>query len=71
MIHETKFTAWMRANQVYPEARKLTYVDFPSKFVWKKNIKQWVERQRGFAVGRVYFVRPGAGEKYYLRTLLN
>ncbi|CAH9104480.1 unnamed protein product [Cuscuta epithymum] len=70
-LHSTKFIAWMRANQLYQEARELTYVDFPSKFTWSKKKREWSPRKRGFAVGRVFFVRPGAGEKYYLRVLLN
>ncbi|CAH9106191.1 unnamed protein product, partial [Cuscuta epithymum] len=70
-INSTKFTAWMKANQVYPTAKELTYVEFPSKFTWKKKTMEWVERKRGFSIGRIYYVRPGAGEKYYLRILLN
>jgi hypothetical protein len=36
----------MKANKRYPEARELTYGDFPTKFVWKekrkvgKNVKE-------------------------------
>ncbi|CAH9078837.1 unnamed protein product [Cuscuta epithymum] len=70
-LHSTKFIAWMRANQLYEEARELTYIDFPSKFTWNKKKREWSPRKKGFAVGRVFFVRPGAGEKYYLRVLLN
>ncbi|CAH9146259.1 unnamed protein product [Cuscuta epithymum] len=70
-VQDTKFLAWMKANEKYPEARELTYVEFPTKFTWKQKTKEWVPRKRGFSIGRVYFVRPGAGEKFYLRTLLN
>ncbi|CAH9082041.1 unnamed protein product [Cuscuta epithymum] len=69
-IHATKFLAWMHANNVYPQARNLTYAEFPTKFTWKNNTREWVPRQRGTAIGRLYFMRPGAGEKYYLRMLL-
>jgi hypothetical protein len=52
------------------EARKLTYQEFPQKFVWDKTKKVWSLRKRGFAIGRMYFVPPTAGERFYLRTLL-
>jgi hypothetical protein len=52
------------------EARTLTYQEFPQKFVWHKTKKMWSLRQRGFALGRMYFAPPTAGERFYLRTLL-
>jgi len=67
----TKFLAWMDANGKYPEARNLTYSQFPGKFVWKSNKHKWFPRKRGFSVGRINFVPPGCGELFYLRTLLN
>jgi len=70
-IHKTKFLAWMHANKVYPEARSLTYNEFPTKFVWKADKHRWSPRQVGFAIGRLHFVPPGTGELFYLRTLLN
>ncbi|XP_076923349.1 uncharacterized protein LOC143585446 [Bidens hawaiensis] len=30
------FTGWMEANKNYHSARKLSYVEFPTQFVWKK-----------------------------------
>ncbi|XP_026451074.1 uncharacterized protein LOC113351273 [Papaver somniferum] len=35
----TKFLEWFEANKRYPEARDITYADFPSEFVWDKTIK--------------------------------
>lgn len=32
----TKFLRWFEANKKYPKARKLTYVDFPTEFIWCK-----------------------------------
>src|SRR3954466_5297662 len=40
------------------------------KFTWNKSEKKWSLRQRGFAIGRMYFASPAAGERFYLRTLL-
>ena len=36
--------------------------------VWKE--KGWATRKKGFAIGRMYFVSPSSGERFYLRTLL-
>jgi len=71
IIHRTKFLGWLDANRKYPEARNLTYNQFPSKFVWKSKKHIWTPRKRGYSVGRIHFVPPGSGEMFYLRTLLN
>lgn len=67
----TKFLAWMEANKKYPDARSLTYNQFPLKFVWKDDKHCWAPRQQGLSIGRVHFAPPGSGERFYLRTLLN
>jgi len=71
--HETtKLTGFFKANRDTGElgevARELTYQEFPQKLVWKK--KGWAVRKKGFAIGRMYFVSPSSGERFYLRTLL-
>ncbi|XP_028799879.1 uncharacterized protein LOC114755171 [Neltuma alba] len=66
----TMFEAWMNANKLYGEARRLTYFEFPNNFVYKKNGNYWDFRKSGFAIGRLYYVPPGSGEIYYLRLLL-
>ncbi|XP_019168949.1 PREDICTED: uncharacterized protein LOC109164859 [Ipomoea nil] len=70
-ILQSMFLEWFEANKIYPEARKLTYAEMPTKFVWKKDIRKWQPRKRGFAIGRVFYVPPGTGEIFYLRCLLN
>jgi len=70
-IGKTMLTEWFTANARYPEARELTYGDFPMRWVWNKGQKRWTPRKRGDTIGRMYFVPPRAGEKYYLRMLLN
>jgi len=67
----TKFLAWFAANRIYPEARNLTYGEFPERFVWKVKKHMWRPRKQGFSVGRIHFVPPGSGEIFYLRILLN
>ena len=71
IIQATKSLAWFDANRIYPEARNLTYSQFPGKFVWKARKHYWSPRKRGYSVGRIHIVPPGSGEIFYLRTLLN
>ncbi|XP_016500203.1 uncharacterized protein LOC107818680 [Nicotiana tabacum] len=64
--------SWFETNKTLPEARELTYAEFPLKFVWKKQLKRWEKRRTSvFSNGRIFFVPPGTGELYYLRLLLN
>ena len=65
---KTTLTEWFVANRTIALAQETTYLDFPSKFVWKD--KEWTLRKRGMCIGRLYFVSPKAGERYFLRTLL-
>ncbi|KAJ9543754.1 LOW QUALITY PROTEIN: hypothetical protein OSB04_023461 [Centaurea solstitialis] len=66
----SKFTGWMEANRVFLEGRSLTYVEFPNRFTWHEDVKLWMPRKNGFAIGRIYYVSPKR-ETYYLRMLLN
>lgn len=61
----------MEANTLYPQAKDLTYSEFPLKFVWKAADHRWSPRKQGVSIGRIHFVPLGSGEKFYLRTLLN
>ncbi|XP_035845741.1 uncharacterized protein LOC118492075 [Helianthus annuus] len=62
---------WFLCNKKYPATRQLTYVEFPTQFVWKSNKRKWKPRKRGFSIGRIHSVSPSVGEAYYLRILLN
>lgn len=57
-------------NDIGVDARNLTYQDFPHQFVWHKDTKTWTKRWKGFSLGRMYFVPPTCGERFYLQTLL-
>ena len=57
-------------NEIGREARSLTYQDFPHDFVRHKDTKTWTKCRRGYLLGRMYFVPPTGGERFYLRTLL-
>lgn len=67
----TMLTAFFEACNIYPEARELTYVEFPSRFVYNSSAREWTPRQHGEAIGRVVYINPVAGDSYYLRMLVN
>lgn len=69
-LRRTTLTQWFVANQMYPEARTLTYCDFPKKWCYDQSTRTWVLRHSGFKIGRLYYVHPSVGERYYLRMLL-
>ncbi|KAM0031508.1 hypothetical protein Hdeb2414_s0017g00509691 [Helianthus debilis subsp. tardiflorus] len=68
-VNSSIFLEWMNMNKK-PEARKLTYVEFPSKYVWKLQDRCWQPRKNYVVVGRIYSVSPSLGEAYYFRILL-
>ncbi|XP_019157027.1 PREDICTED: uncharacterized protein LOC109153628 [Ipomoea nil] len=70
-VGQSMFKGWFEANKKYEDARSLTYIEMPNKFVWKRDIREWHPRKKGFSIGRIFFVPPGSGEIYYLRCLLN
>ncbi|XP_035835800.1 uncharacterized protein LOC110888241 [Helianthus annuus] len=70
-VASTMFLSWMKCNEKLPEAHNLTYVEFPSKFVFKLRTRSWDIRKRDPSIGRIHSVFPSAGEAYYLRILLN
>ncbi|KAG8377386.1 hypothetical protein BUALT_Bualt08G0027600 [Buddleja alternifolia] len=69
-IKETMLTKWFEANQKYVEARSLTFAEFPTARVWKRNRKEWVKRKQGKCIGRMPYAHANSGERYYLRMLL-
>lgn len=68
---DTHLTAFFKANEQYPEARTVTYPDFPSKFTWNYGRRSWSPRKGAKTSGRMVFVPPNAGEKFYARLLLS
>ena len=63
-IEETIFTEWMTANQLYEEARNLTYAEFPTKWTWHAKEKRWKPRKgRKRSIERIYNAHPASGEK--------
>ena len=70
-IRKSKFIEWMKANELYEEARELTYFEFSTKWVWHKRDKEWRLRKSGRCMRRIYYAYPKNGECFYLRILLN
>ncbi|XP_022030895.2 uncharacterized protein LOC110931830 [Helianthus annuus] len=69
-IGETMFTQWFALNNRDALARKLTYVEIPTQYVWQEDNKVWKKRLERTPVGRIVYCNPAAGPKYYLRMLL-
>src|SRR5882762_6866879 len=69
-IKKTALTEWFIANSTLVAAKEVTYLDFPQHFVWEKKIRKWKPRSQCDVIGRMYFVHPSAGERFYLRLLL-
>ncbi|MCO5567881.1 hypothetical protein L7F22_021577 [Adiantum nelumboides] len=69
-LEKTTSTEWFVCNVENPEANDTLYIDFPQKWVWNSSSKKWTKRRRGDTIGRMYFVQPSAGERYYVRLLL-
>ncbi|WOG83732.1 hypothetical protein DCAR_0102910 [Daucus carota subsp. sativus] len=68
----TMFIQWFRVNREDPAARELTFVEFPEKYFWDNTGKIWQRRKKKMCViGRMVYVHPTAGERFYLRMLLN
>lgn len=70
-LKDTIFTKLFDANKRNAKARELTYVEFPSKWVWNREKKESTYlKQRPF-IGRLTYANPYSGECYFLGKLLN
>ena len=52
------------------ETRHLKYMNFTDFYDCNKNLKTWTKSQEKESVGRMVFVSPNDGERYFLRLLL-
>jgi hypothetical protein len=66
----TTLTAFFKQNADSTLGHHLLYQEFPAVFTWDRPSRTWQVRQRGTAIGRMYFCSPLQGERYYLRLLL-
>ncbi|GJS12921.1 DNA helicase [Tanacetum coccineum] len=70
---KTTLTEWLDYNEHYTDGRRLTYLDFPSEFVWHKTNKYWQRRRQRnkSSNGKMSCVHPDAGDFLYHRMLLS
>ncbi len=52
------------------DCRQLLYQEFPTHMTWNAVKRRWKRRKMGKTIGRMYFVGPSGGERFYLRMLL-
>lgn len=70
--HKTTLTQWLQFNEDFTFGRHLTYLNFPSEFVWSKTDKEWSPRQNlnKPSIGRISYVHPTSGDLFFQRLLL-
>ena len=67
----TTLTEWFAYNADYEDGRHLTYLEFPSEFVWYADQKIWRRRRTNqSSVDRLAYIHPTSGELFYIRMLL-
>ena len=82
-VRKTTLTEFFTTNKQATEAaanveqldfdcRELLYQEFPIYMTWKQGPRRWKRRKNGVGntIGRMYFVGPSGGERFYLRMLL-
>uniref|UniRef100_K4AJJ9 Helitron helicase-like domain-containing protein n=1 Tax=Setaria italica TaxID=4555 RepID=K4AJJ9_SETIT len=66
-------TEYFKMNERSAKAHNYLNKEFPEYFTWNKSGKYWkprVAKQR-LHIGRLAYVNPNEGDKFYLRVLLN
>ncbi|GJU24895.1 DNA helicase [Tanacetum coccineum] len=67
----TTLSEWFAYNASNETGRHLSYLEFPSKFVWNSDSKSWSPRRNSkSSIGRLAYVHPTSGELFFLRMLL-
>src|SRR6266498_3714117 len=57
-------------NRDYINGRYFLYYEFPAYYVYNKKEKTWTPRKKDRIVNRIYYINPGAGERFFLYILL-
>uniref|UniRef100_A0A2N9IMI8 ATP-dependent DNA helicase n=1 Tax=Fagus sylvatica TaxID=28930 RepID=A0A2N9IMI8_FAGSY len=70
-VDKTMFTQWFKANEMYDSARQLTYSEFPSKWVWHKNISEWSPKKVWEKYRKDILCTPGKRAACYALGLLD
>jgi len=67
---KSKLMAYFETNATDVTAHEHLYINFPKHYTWQASQRKWKARRMGTAIGRLHFVPPTAGERFYLRLLL-
>ncbi|XP_021755611.1 uncharacterized protein LOC110720849 isoform X4 [Chenopodium quinoa] len=68
---KTQLTEFFRMNAANDNGLGYLYGEFPEHYKWDASAKTWSNRQnKNSMVGRLAFVAPSEGERFYLRLLL-
>ena len=69
---KTTLTEWLAFNASSTLGRHLTYLNFPTEFVWNKKNRIWTPRanKNKPSIGRLTYIHPGLGDLFYERMLL-
>nr|GEY80828.1 DNA helicase [Tanacetum cinerariifolium] len=69
---KSTLTEWLHYNEYNTDGRHLTYLNFPSEFVWYADGKYLRRRRRinKSSIGRLTYVHRAAGDLFCLRMLL-
>jgi hypothetical protein len=68
---KSMLTEYFRMNSVNPFVHSFLYREFPEYYRWDRTKKEWLQRKQRTQIGRIVYVCPAEGERYYLRVLLN
>ncbi|XP_056685527.1 uncharacterized protein [Spinacia oleracea] len=69
--HRTSLTEFFKENAATPNGTGYLYGRFTEKYRWDSGSKQWFARKnKTVVIGRLAFVAPSEGERYFLRLLL-
>ncbi|GKD34208.1 hypothetical protein Tco_1249717 [Tanacetum coccineum] len=69
---KTTLIEWLHYNEWNTDGRHLTYLDFPTEFVWNPSGKYWSRHGQSHrsSIGRLTYVHPASGDLFYQRMLL-
>ncbi|XP_056695709.1 uncharacterized protein [Spinacia oleracea] len=67
----TSLTEFFKAKAATPDGTGCLYSRFTERYRWDSAAKQWfLRKNKTIVVGRLAFVSPSEGERYFLRLLL-
>ncbi|XP_074374416.1 uncharacterized protein LOC141714820 [Apium graveolens] len=68
----TMFVQWLLNNHRDESGHDLTFVRYPTRYRWDNAGKFWAQRKQNInVVGRMVYVHPASGERFYMHLLLN